>query len=557
MLQELDIDSYAVVDRLRVRFHSGLNLLTGETGSGKSIVVDSLALLFGARASADLVRAGSQRARVSGIFNVPGDEPIRALLAESGIENEDDELIIERQVLSTGKSRAYVNGSPATLNLLKELAPFLGDIHGQHEQQILLSPKNQLEMLDAFASTVQDVRDLRAIYNSWHDAESRLKRLNKSEQERLRRIDLLQFQVDEIENAGLQAYEEEDLHKERGRLLHMGSLQEGCNAVYNSLYDSDTSVSVQIKNSAQSLDALTSLEESFEQFAKSLEEARNTIEDIAYELSNYLDRLEAEPARQEELEARLALIETLKRKYGPTLEDVIGYGEKIGKELEDLNNSVFEIEQLEKLVEESSREYRNKARSLSMQRMKAAERLREQVKQVLAELALAKSDLVVEFKEQGAWGATGLDRITLCFTANPGQPLRPLSQVASGGELSRVALALKTCLEKLTSEGSYRRTLVFDEIDSGVGGSAAEAIGRRLKQVSVSNQLICVTHLPQIARFADVHYLVSKTEEGQQTNASLEELSNESRVEELARMLSGAEVTEAALANARQLLELK
>lgn len=554
MLHELDIDSYAVADRLRVRFGAGLNLLTGETGSGKSIVVDSLALLFGTRSSSGVVRSGSRRARVSGIFEAPPDTTTRARLASSGVEVAGGELIVERQILDSGKSRAYVNGAPVTLALLRDLAPHLGDIHGQHEQQTLLSPTLQLSMLDAFAGAQAEAEALDGVYSRWRASESALERLKGNEQERLQRVDLLRYQAREIREAALQPEEDEELSRERERLAHMERLQQGGFEAYGVLYDAGASASAQLKAAAQSLDAMGPFDERFERFSAALQDARSTVDDVAFELRSHLETLEAQPDRQEIVEERLALLEKLKRKYGPSLSEVLAFGARIEDELAALEGSDADVERLECELHEAAMEYERLSQHLSRKRRSAAETLAARTECELRHLALDKARFEVEMETLSTWTASGVDRVALQFSANPGQPPRPLGQVASGGELSRVALALKTCLQATADAGAYRRTLVFDEIDSGVGGGVAEAIGRRLKQLAAGSQLLCVTHLPQIACFADAHFHVNKSEVDERTSATVHELSGTERVQELARMLSGAEITDAALANARQLL---
>ncbi len=554
MLQEIDIEGYAVIDRLRVPFQPGLNLLTGETGSGKSIVVDSLALLFGSRASADSVRAGARRARVSGRFDVPSDGPMLGILIDSGVDLDGDDLIIERQLLASGKSRAYVNGSPATLGLLRALAPHLGDIHGQHEQQTLLAPAAQLGLLDGYAGTDADTVELRAAHRRWQSAGSQLERLRGDEQERLRRIDLLRYQTEEIDQAGVRLGEDEELERERMRLANAERLRDAGFAAHDALYESAASASSQLKAAASSLSSIAGFDERFGRFADSLEDARTTVDDVAFELRGLLENLEADPRRQEQVESRLALLETLMRKYGPGLGAVLDYAARCGEELVALDRSDEEAERLEREFEAAGAEYASRSEALSRQRRSAADALASRTQAELGELALGKARFAISLDRLPAWGANGVDRASFLFSANRGQEPKPLGQVASGGELSRLALALKTCLEARADGHGYRRTLVFDEIDTGVGGRVAEAIGRRLKRLAAGSQVLCVTHLPQIARFADAHFVVSKTEETDRATAAVRELAESQRVEELARMLSGSEVTAAAVENARQLL---
>lgn len=553
MLHELDIEGYAVVERLRVPFQPGLNLLTGETGSGKSIVVDCLALLFGARASAEVVRTGARRARVSGIFDVPQDPEVRGRLAQSGIEVDGD-LIVERQVLSTGKSRAYVNGAPATVALLRDLAQHLGDIHGQHEQQTLLSPASQLRMLDSFAGAASAVDDIGQVYRRWRACEDALQQLRGNEQERLQRVDLLRYQAHEIREVRPEPGEDDQLCAERQRLGNVERLRQRCFEAYSSLYDSAASASAQVKSAAGSLSSVGSVDEHLQRLAESLEEARATVDDVAFEIRSYLDRLEANPDRQDQVEERLALLERLKRKYGPSLASVLAFAERAETELESLDHSDREIERLGGELQAVSKQYAARSSAMSAKRRSAASELAALVMRELRDLALEKARFEVRVEASEDWGPRGLDRVAFLFSANPGQPVRPLAQVASGGELSRVALALKTCLLKTAKTGGYRRALVFDEIDAGVGGSIAAAIGRRLKQLAAGSQLLCVTHLPQIAGFADAHFQVAKADVGGRAAATVTELAEPRRLEELARMLSGDQVTDAALENARELL---
>ena len=556
MLHELDIEGYAVVERLRVQFQPGLNVLTGETGSGKSILVDSLALLLGARASVDAVRAGARRARLSARFDLPRDPAALARLAASGIDSDGEELILERQILASGKSRAYVNGSPVTLRLLRDLAPHLGDIHGQHEQQTLVSPPMQLRLLDSFAGCESEASALGAVLERWRAGEEALRALRSDERDRLRRIDLLRYQAEEIRAARPCVGEDDELELERAVLANVRRLRENGFEAYGSLYDAPSSASTLIKSAVAALQSAGSVDSRLEGFAESLEEARIVVDDVAFELRAYLEGLEEDPARHEAVEDRLAALGQLKRKYGPTIRAVLEFGQRAGAELASLERSDEEIERLEGVVAAAAEEYAGRASELSARRLRAAATLAERTEGELADLALAKSRFRIELKKLAAPSALGTDRAALLFSANPGQPLRPLRQAASGGELSRVALALKTSMGGAAEGRSYRRTLVFDEVDSGVGGGVAEAIGRRLRRLAASSQVLCVTHLPQIACFGAAHFHVSKDESGESAAASVAQLSASARVEELARMLSGARVTEAALENARQLLRL-
>lgn len=554
MLQELDIENYAVVDRLRVEFDSGLNLLTGETGSGKSIVVDSLALLFGARASVDVIRAGARKARITARFDCPLDWAEDPASDTAGRDGRPDELILERHVLASGKSRAYINGAPATLSQLRQLATHLGDIHGQHEQQTLLSPAAQLRMVDAYGCLGDQTDALRRAHQNWNQCMQALRRVKGDEQERLHRLDLLRYQSEELFRAAPVSDEDKTLGRVRKLLANAEELRKSAFAAFDSLYDSSESASARIKSASGDLEQIADIDQSLAEFAERLEDARATVDDVAFELRAYLDRIEADPVRLEEVEERLAVLDRLKRKYGPTLAEVLVFQERVENELKLLDSSDDQIAELERSLEEASADYARRAKELSDARRKAAKALAVQTMAELRDLALPKARLEIAIDTLETWTATGTDRVAILFSANPGQSAGPLGQIASGGELSRVALALKTVLQATSMGAEHCRTYVFDEIDTGVGGSVAEAIGRRLSRLSQQSQILCVTHLPQIACFADAHFHVAKSDDSSHTTATVQQLSNAGRVDEVARMLSGAEVSEAALANAKELL---
>ena len=557
MLLELDIENYAVVEKLRVGFGPGLNLLTGETGSGKSIVVDALALLFGARATTDVIRGDAERARVTGIFEPGASKRLETLLDEAGFEPAA-ELILERQILASGKSRAYLNGRPTTIAVLKDLAAFLGDIHGQHEQQSLFSARAQMEMLDAFASVAAEREAVAELFREQRALREKLESLRGDEQERLRLLDLYRFQANEIEAAALRPDEDQELNAERKKLRNLAKLQENAATAYDALYDSAVSASVQLKTAVKALEELAQIEERFSEQAKSIAETRAVVDDAARELSSYVDELDADPGRLDHIEERLAEIEKLERKYGKSLAEVIAYGEEVAAKVEELDGAEHNAAQLEKRLTAAAAKYLEAARKLSSKRAAAAKKLAKGVEGELGSLAMAKARFSVELaggEDPEHWTAAGYDRVEYHFSANPGQPAKPLAQVASGGELSRLTLALKTCLTPdAKAKRETPRTLVFDEIDTGVGGRVAESIGRRLKRLSARNQVLCVTHLPQIAGFADQHFRVEKAARGDQTFAALERLDGDERTLELARMLSGEKVTDAALENARELI---
>ncbi len=559
MLLELNIENYAVIEKLRVRFHPGLNLLTGETGSGKSIVVDALALLFGARAAKEVIRPGARRARIAGVFEVHETDELAAVLSESGVEMEDGELIVEREVLESGKSRAYVSGRVVTLGYLRQLAPVLGDIHGQHEQQSLFRNPTQLAMLDTCAGVSREVEEVSRVYADWRASVQQLEQLRGSEQERLRLLDLYRFQDREISEGELDPEEPERLASRAKVMANLARVEEKTALAYDALYDAGTSALSQLSAAQRAVEELLSFDAGLSGLAERLAAAKANIEDVAFELRDYRDRFDSDPKALERVEDRLALIEKLKRKYGETVEEVVAYGREVRGRLEEIESSDAQIGELEQKQGELAARYEMLAQALSKKRRAAAARLQGRVEKELRSLAMEKARFEIGFEEDdNHWSATGIDRVGFLVSANPGQPPRPLAQVASGGELSRITLALKTCLlpdSKPAGKKSVPRTLVFDEIDSGVGGRVAESLGERLKQLSRHHQVLCVTHLPQVAGFADAHYFVDKQERNQQTFASVTELGKADRVTELARMISGAKVTAAAVEHAQEMLK--
>ncbi|HLK21631.1 MAG TPA: DNA repair protein RecN [Bryobacteraceae bacterium] len=555
MLLELLVENYAVVERVRVRFHGGLNLLTGETGSGKSIVVDALGLVLGGRASADMVRADTDRARISAIFEAPQQPACRELLENAGVVVEDGELLIEREVLAGGKSRAFLGNRPVTVALLREIAPFLGDIHGQHDQQQLFSPDSQLELLDDFAGADAARNRVSEIFRQWHGFQHELAELEKSEQEKLRLADLWSFQKKEIEAAALKSGEDAELENERSVLKNVARLQESAGAAYSALYDSPESASAQVRIAMKKLDDLARIDATLAPLLETLKSAAIGVEEASFAIRDYLDGLEADPDRLEHVESRLELIDKLKRKYGSSLAEVLEFLENVSAQLSLVENAGARKAQLAADAARASEAYREAAAALTKLRKSAAEKLTRKVEAELGSLALEKAVFRISV-QPASWSAQGADRVEFLISANPGEEPRPLDKVASGGELSRIALALKTSAGRAARANSVQRTLVFDEIDTGIGGGVAEAVGRRLKKLSGASQVLCVTHLAQVAGFADHHYFVEKREVKGRTVAEVEELAGPARTREIGRMLSGQRVTPEALKQAEHLIRV-
>jgi DNA repair protein RecN (Recombination protein N) len=552
MLLELVVENYAVVERLRVHFHAGLNLLTGETGSGKSIVVDALGLLLGGRASADSVRTGATRARVAGIFDVRDHAGVRRLLEPAGLEVEDGELLIEREILASGKSRAFVGSRPVAASLLKELAPHLGDIHGQHDQQLLFSADAQRDMLDVFGAHRELLDRAREVHGGWRSAGVELDELERSEQEKLRLLDLWSFQRKEIEEAALDSGEDAALENERRVLQNVQRLQVAAAAAYEAVYDSPESAAVLARTAAKRVDELCRIDSSLEGLREHLKAADLSLQEAAYSLRDYLSGLEANPGRLEEIETRLEAIDKLKRKYGHSIPEVLAFLVEVRGQIAAVEHAGERMDQLRAAQKKLAQEFATIAAELTGRRIAAARKLEKSVEVELAQLAMERTTFRIAISA-AEWSAVGADRVEFLVSPNLGEEPRALEKVASGGEISRIALALKTCLAAPKSR--HTRTLVFDEVDAGVGGSAAEGVGRRLKKLAGANQVLCVTHLPQIASFADHHYRVEKQESNGRTVAVLEELDLDSRTREIGRMLSGQKLTPEALKNAEQLIK--
>jgi DNA repair protein RecN (Recombination protein N) len=512
-------------------------------------VVDALGLLFGGRTSSDAIRSGADRARVAGIFEAP--RSASAVLGESGIAVEEGEILIEREILAGGKSRAFVCNRPATLALLRDLAPLLGDIHGQHEQQRLFSPSAQLDILDEFAANDPILEQIAQVYRDWRSCEAELKQIEQTEQEKLRLLDVWSFQRNEIETAHLKPCEDTQLESERKVLQNVGRLFEIGTSAYDALYDDPESAGAKVRGAIRRLEELCRIDSSFEQIVEALRPAQIAIEDASAAIRDYLAKTEADPARLDEVESRLAALDKLKRKYGPSIDDVIAFRERVQKEIEAAESTAERRAEVERRRSELSSTYEKIACELTQRRISAAETLGRRVQSELKALAMERTVFQVQIQAT-PWSATGVDAVEFLVSANVGEAPRPLEKVASGGELSRIALALKTCVTGRTKG----RTMVFDEVDAGIGGVAAESVGKRLSSLASRNQVLCVTHLAQIAGFAAHHFVVEKKEVKGRTVAVVDELRGEARTREIGRMLSGQRLTPEALRHAQQLIRI-
>ena len=568
MLQEIHIQNYAVIDDLTVEFRPGLNLLSGETGSGKSIVVDALALALGGRAATDLIRTGCDRATVTAVFRSPVQPAWKHWLEEYGLAGSDEpEIIFRRVIHSNGRSRLLVNDQPVTLAAVKVLAGLLVEVHGQNEQVSLFSPESQLELLDRFTGADELRGQVGELYARRRQLETEAESLNQNEQDRLRTIDLLSFQLRELEQAELEPGEDARLEEEKHVLAHREKIQAAASAAYGALYEDENSACERVSISARALEELRSYDSSFETHVASLREAKAQLEDVALTLRDYVKNLDASPHRLEEVEDRLALLDRVKRKYGKTIEEALAYQEQVRQQLSGLERSDERREELARELKQAAGKYRGAAEQLSQRRREAAERLGKLVRKELADLSMEKTRFVVHFETPpaagpAAGGPNGIDSIEFLISPNPGEELRALGKIASGGELSRIMLALKTVLgtarlsQGATGKKTMNPTFIFDEVDAGIGGRVAERVGQRLKRLAEAAQVICVTHLAQIACFADHHYYVEKFERGGRSHTQVEYLAGEKeRAGELARMLSGTRVTDAVLKHAAAMLK--
>lgn len=581
MLVELRLENYAVIDNLTVEFASGLNLLTGETGAGKSILIDALALLLGDKASSDLIRAGAERAVVSAVFELDGrsEKAASNILETNGIDGNDEDgngedghgkdgsgengsIILRREIAASGKGRVFINNQPATVSVLRQLAPHLASIHAQNETLLSFDAAARLSLLDTFAGTQLDL--VEEAFAQWKHIAGRIRELERDEQDRLRLLDLWTFQKREIEEVKLQPGEDERLASEKLVLANAEKIYSAALNAFDLLYEGGASTESTLRAAQKHLEELVRYEPKFQESLAALETARISVEDVGVTLRDYAGGIQASPEHLAEVEDRLATIGRLKRKYGSTLEDVIRYGAEAARKLAEMENKDETLRHLHAERAQAADEYRNVARNISKKRYEAARRLEKLVESEINDLAM-KSHFHIELggsDEEANWTDSGFDNATYMISTNPGQPLRRLEQIASGGELSRVMLALKASVEA-SSTGSKKhgrnddaqRTLIFDEIDTGIGGSAAEAVGKKLKSLAKSNQVLCVTHLPQIATFADHHYLIEKKNSAGRTRTTVRPITGAERTEEVARMLSGAKLTETSRKHAEQMLK--
>jgi DNA repair protein RecN (Recombination protein N) len=549
MLLNLTITNFAIIDRLEVQFDEGFNVLTGETGAGKSIVLDAFGLLLGDRARPDLVRAGAEEATVQALFDLSGQDDVRKSFAEAGFQA-DEELVLRRVVQGGGRSRAYINGNLATLAQLQPLTEQLVTVCGQHEHQHLLQRNVHLAILDRFGSLDDQAKSYRKSYQRMQTVAQQLDKLEEAERGREQRLDFLQHQSAEIAAAKLSTEEEQELLAERLLLQNAGRLDAVARQGYDALYDGDGSVCEVLGAMSADLRAVGEIDKNLATLAEAVQRSLFELEDVAVQMRSYLTNVSFEPGRIDEIEERLSQMNRLKRKYAPTIDEILQFKESCDREILQLENAgetrISLVDELNALRGETV----SLGQTLSELRNQAATKLAAALISELDDLAMSGASFDIAFNRLEQPGPDGLERLEFMVSLNPGEPLLPLAKVASGGELSRLMLALK----RIAPGAGPVSTIIFDEVDAGIGGAAATAVGRKLRSVSRSAQVLCVTHLPQVAAFADHHHRVIKHESEGRTMATMELLCDDDRVREMARMLGGAQVTGQTLLHAKELI---
>lgn len=554
MLLELTIENFAIIPRLHLTFHQGMTALTGETGAGKSIIIDAMGLLSGSRGSSDYIRQGAEKCLLEGLFEVPAQTEFVKLLDELGIDATEDFLVVQRDMSISGKSICRVNGRIVTLANLRRIGMYLVDIQGQNEHQELLQPERHLNLLDSFGS--QDFKQLfsrfQTSYSAFRQLEKQVRKIQENEQSYVQRIDMLKFQQEEIEQADLQIDEEEKLVEERDKLNNFQKIVDAL-AKSHGILSSETGNSLdEISVALDELQEIASLDSEFEQISENIQSAYYLLQDAATDISRQMDHLELDEERLEEIIQRLEIIRQLKRKYGESIPKILNYYEEISQELAEATVTEGQLEDLEKQLEEKSNQAWRLAELLHSQRKEMAHRLEKEILQELSELYMENTQFQVCFYPEKTLKETGMDQVEFYLTTNPGEPLKPLVRVASGGELSRILLALKTIFSKEQGMTS----IVFDEVDTGVSGRVAQAIAEKIAKIAYNSQVLCITHLPQVAAVADYQYFIVKEVKAGRTKTKVEQLKGSERIDEIARMLAGAEITPLTLEHARELLTI-
>lgn len=565
---ELTVRNFALIEEVHLSLEPGLNILTGETGAGKSILLDAMSLILGGRASSDLVRQGAAKATIEALFAVPSSNEFRELCEEYGVDLDDESVLVVRELSAAGKNVCRINGRMVTVQMLRQFGQYLMSMHGQHEHQTLTDSREQLALIDAFGG--EDLTQLRekveASFREYHSAQHKLRAARLGEQERIQRLDIVRFQLQEIEEGRLRVGEDADLEEERKRLAYAEKLFAATNSSYERLYSGEgrhSSALDQLNQTIIDLESVVRYDESLLPTLELIKTALVHVEEAAHTLRDYRDEVEFNPNKLSQLDDRLNVLRRLRKKYGDTVEDILAFRDKLAGDREALENHEENLTRLTQAVERVGKTLAKHAVALSKARRKAAERLAQDVMRELGELMMPNTQFAISFtqiqEEDGLpigerrvhVTEAGIDRIEFLFSPNVGESLRPLAKIASGGELSRTMLALKTLLADVDDVG----TLIFDEVDTGISGRAAQSVAEKLAVVSAKRQVICVTHLAQVSSMADTHYLIQKSLEDGRTRTAVIALDDEMRIQELARMISGTELTETTLRHASEMLE--
>lgn len=554
MLRELSIRNFAIIEDLTVSFSDGLTVLTGETGAGKSIIIDAVHLIAGGRGNSEFIRHGAKKAEIGGLFHISSDQhPIYKKLDEAGIEVEEDTIILRRDLNDSGKSVCRVNGKLVPLSVLRDIGSSLIDIHGQHENQELMDEKQHINLLDQFAA--ERLAPLQEKYSECYEAYRALRKelasISIDEQLMAQRIDLYQFQIKELDDANINSNEEDELLDERRRLMNFNKIFERSSTAYEAIQGEAKGLDW-IGTAMAAVDDAAAIDEHFKESSEAVTSAFYALQDAAYQIKNILDELEFDPARLNEVEQRLALIQNLKRKYGSTVQEILAYHEKIKTDLNELLNRDEILQVKERKVLEMEAVLTDLAEQLSVVRKEAAIELSEAIMAELRELHMEKAKFIVNFDLLPNFDANGKDQVVFYISTNVGEPPKSLPKIASGGELSRMMLALKT----IFSSSNGVTSIIFDEVDTGVSGRVAQAIAEKIAAISINSQVLCISHLPQVAAMADHHYFIKKEVEHDRTFTSLTEIDTNARIEEVSRMMSGAEITELTLQHATELLNM-
>ncbi|MGZ7862674.1 DNA repair protein RecN [Ligilactobacillus salivarius] len=553
MLQELSIRDFAIIDEIQISFQPKMTVLTGETGAGKSIIIDALGLLAGGRGSTEFIRKGEKKAVIQGLFTLPREANTYNILEEYGIDSEDGQIILQRDLYRGGRNICRINGMMVNLATLRKVGETLIDIHGQNEHQELMKPENHIDLLDEYDKKTSELRiQYQVVYQNYRKLKLSMEKKEADEKAWAQRLDMLNFQVKEIEEADLKINEEDELVEEKNKLDNFQAIHDALELSYQILSGEKIDVVGNLGNAMNELSDVSDLSENLQEINTKISDAFYSLEDAARDISDELDSMEWNGERLNEIEERLELIHQLKRKYGDTIEDILHYHSRIEKELREMENSEQNSEKQERQLSEALEKVKELAIKLSKQRKKSAKKLEKMIHEQLSALYMDKAVFEVKFLNNSKLYSKGIDKVEFYIQTNPGEEMGPLAKIASGGELSRIMLALKT----IFSQKMGVTSIIFDEVDTGVSGRVAQAIAEKISQISNNSQVLCITHLPQVAAIADNHYYISKSVNDGRTETSLKELDEKQKIREIARMLSGSEITELTLKHAEELIKM-